>query len=294
MKKISKTIIFFGSGPVAAKSLKFIAKHFDVEAIITKPTTADEMHAAAPDVSLLTVENKVALTTLMATKLFSSQLGIIVDFGIIVEQTVIDYFPRGIINAHFSLLPEWRGADPITFTLLSGQSKTGVSLILIVEKLDEGPLLAQSDLVLSEDVSADELTDELIELSNHMIEEIVPLYMEGKLRPYEQPSDIKPTYSRKLTKEDGNIDWQKPAEVIEREIRAFAIWPKSRTTLAGKEVIITKARVLPREDGKVGEVFTADKQLVVRCGKDALVIERLKPAGKKEMPAQAFIAGIRR
>lgn len=284
------SLVFFGSGPVAAASLKSLYQHFTIEAVVTKPITATEMSEAAPNTPVRLVNTKQELTNLMASNPFKSSLGIIVDFGIIVEQAVIDYFDLGIINSHFSLLPEWRGADPITFAVLSGQPKTGVSLMLIVERLDEGPLLAQSELELEPTITTPELTDQLVELGNKMLSEVLPLYMDDQLRPFEQPEDVPATYSRKLTKADGQIDWNKPARKLEREVRAFQGWPGSYTTLANKRVIITKAHVLD-EQGEPGKVLIKDKQLMVHCQKQALAIDELKPEGKKEMSGSAFVAG---
>ncbi|HEX8350637.1 MAG TPA: hypothetical protein VF598_11785, partial [Hymenobacter sp.] len=100
------------------------------------------------------------------------------------------------------------------------------------------------------------------------------------------------SYSRKLSKTDGILDWSKPAQQLEREIRAFAGWPKSRTTLASKDVVISSARVAART-GQPGEVIVEGKELFICCGHDALNIITLKPAGKSEMPATAFLAGYR-
>jgi methionyl-tRNA formyltransferase len=107
-----------------------------------------------------------------------------------------------------------------------------------------------------------------------------------------QTSEIEATYSRKLTKEDSIINWQKPAENIEREIRAFIEWPKSRATIANREVIITKAHVLDLS-GQAGTFAIIEKQLVAYCGDKALVIDALKPAGKQEMTGQSFLAGYK-
>jgi methionyl-tRNA formyltransferase len=290
MKKLSETIVFFGSGPVAAKSLRLLGESFEIEVVITKPSTAEEMQAAAPDTPILLVENKNELNDLLASSSFTSRLSILIDFGIIVSQDVIDYFPLGIINSHFSLLPEWRGADPISFAILSGQPKTGVSLMLIDAGMDTGKLLAQKSLQIKPEETTPELTDRLIGLSYTMLRTHLPAYVSGKLRPRSQPHPDRATYSRKLTKEDGIIDWEKPAEQLEREIRAFVEWPKSRSEVAGKEVVITKARVVP-EPGAPGNTEVRNKELLVFCAEGALLIEKLKPAGKKEMNAQAFING---
>ncbi len=227
----------------------------------------------------------------MAQHSFASQVAILIDFGIIVSQKVIDTFPLGIINSHFSLLPQWRGADPITFAILSGQKQTGVSLMLLVEAMDEGPLLGFGTYNIEIDTTTPMLTAHLIQLSHELITQIVPDYVQDKIMPQPQDHKVPATYSRKLAKEDGLIDWHKPAAAIEREVRAYLGWPGSRTSLAGKDVIITKTHVVDAQAGEPGKISVDGKQLRVVCGEGALSIDMLKPAGKKEMAIDAFLAG---
>jgi methionyl-tRNA formyltransferase len=300
MKKTSRTIVFFGSGPVAATSLELLAQNFQIEAVVTKPKP--EHHRGdfpvidvAKRLSLPTfmVATKLELSKLIATRPFSSDLGVLIDFGIIVSQETIDYFELGILNSHFSVLPELRGADPISFAILSGQKMTGVSLMLLVEAMDEGPIVAYGEQPLSGDETTPTLTENLIHLSDALLRDIIPKYRENLKSAPQDITGRQVSYSRKLTKEDGIIDWTKPAVQIEREVRAFIEWPKSRATLAGKDVVLTKVRVMPSEasQGPPGRVAIEDKKLVITCGQGALSIETLKPAGKNEMTAQAFLAG---
>ena len=123
------SFVFFGSGPVAKRNLEQLLDSFQLEAIITKPATLRDMAAIAGNAPVFAVQNKSELDELITTKKFTSQLGVLIDFGIIVSQKVIDSFPRGIVNSHFSLLPELRGADPISFAILEGLRETGVSLM---------------------------------------------------------------------------------------------------------------------------------------------------------------------
>jgi len=297
MQKTSKTIVFFGSGPVAATSLELLTKHLNIEAVVTKPKPAYHrgdfpVIALAERLSLQTLyaSNKQELTDLFATKPVTSRLGIVIDFGVIIPREVIDYCPLGIINSHFSLLPKWRGADPISFAILEGDAKTGVSLMLIDENLDTGKLIVQKSLIIEPDETTPTLTDKLISLSDELLATYVPRYISGDITPRVQPHPSRATYSRKLTKDDGVIDWHKPAVRIEREIRAFIEWPKSHTQIAGKEVIITQARVIDAT-GKPGQFTISDRQVTVYTGKQALVIARLKLAGKNEMSGDSFIAG---
>jgi methionyl-tRNA formyltransferase len=300
MKKISEPIVFFGSGPVAAESLRLLHESFPIEAVVTKPRPPHH-HGDVPVLSTAeklglpvhTVLSRQELDDLVAAKPFKSHVAILIDFGIIVSQKVIDYFPLGIVNSHFSLLPEWRGADPITFAVLSGQKQTGVSLMLLVEAMDEGPLLAFGIHDLTPDITTPELTEYLIKLSYGLLRDVMPGYLAGDIKPMPQSRTGRSTsYSRRLTKEDGIIDWTKPATVIEREIRAFTGWPQSRTQLGTLDVIITKAHVI-NASGAPGKTTIIAKQPVIYCGEQALAIDRIKPAGKKEMTGEAFLAGYK-
>jgi methionyl-tRNA formyltransferase len=299
MKMKSEPIIFFGSGPVAAKSLQFLHEHFYIQAVITKPLPPHH-HEKAPvaklaeefSIKIYYVRDKNELKDLFEDRkiIANIRLGVLVDFGIIIPQFVLDAFKLGIINSHFSLLPEWRGADPITFAVLSGQPITGVSLMRVVRAMDEGPLLAQEPYELSPSVTTPDLTDALIKLSNRMLLLHLPTYMSGELLPVEQDKRIAPTYSRKLTKNDGQINWEKSAEKLEREIRAFAGWPKSHAIINGIETILTVAHTIDTS-GVPGQFDSIDRQLVVHCSSKSLIIDRLKPAGKSEMSGADFLRG---
>jgi methionyl-tRNA formyltransferase len=311
MKKMSKTakfsgnqpsVVFFGSGPVAAKSLELLAQNFDIEAVVTKPKPDHHKHAfpvidSAKKLNLpiYTVSNKTDLSELIAKKPFNSNLGVLIDFGIIVARDVIDYFPLGIINSHFSVLPEWRGADPITFSILSGQKSTGVSLMLLVEKMDEGPLLSFGEFELPEKITTPQLTEHLINFSNQMLINEIPRYIAGAKPSPQSITGRKVSYSRKLTKLDGVIDWNKSAEAIEREIRAFIDWPKSRTTIAGKDIIVTDAYSVATvsHGARPGDIEAVPESglIMVVTGNGSLCINKLKPAGKNEMTSKEFLAG---
>lgn len=297
MTKKSLKILFFGSGPVAAESLRLLLNDsaFEVEAVITKP--APPHHRGSVPVAELCTEhgvtyhtpaNKAELTKFFATAKFESPVGIVIDYGIIIDQAVIDYFPHGIVNSHFSLLPEWRGADPITFSLLSGQKATGVSLMSIVQAMDEGPLLTQNQLIIQPTDTSQTLTEKLIDLSHQMLQTHIASYAAGTLKVSSQTGT--PTYSRKLTKNDGLIDWNKPADVLEREVRAFHEWPKSQAVIGNHTVIIRECDVVTTS-GVAGFYEATKKELIVFCGTDALRITKLQPVNKKEMPVQAFLAG---
>jgi len=224
----------------------------------------------------------------------------LIDFGVILSNKVISYFPKGIVNSHFSLLPELRGADPISFAILEGKERTGVSLMLLVEAMDEGPIISIGMFDLDGTETGVSLTQELIQLSHKLLVENLPAYISGNISAVTQEVtmekfNLQTSYTRKLTKQDGVIDWNKPANMIEREVRAFKDWPKSRTNFSDIEVILLETQVVESKDTTTapGAIETTDKELVIKCGEDSLQINRLKPVGKKDMDAQSFLAGYK-
>lgn len=289
------SIVFFGSGPVASKSLALLKNSFTIEAVITKPTTRKELQSAAGDVEVFCVSSRTELDELIEQKKFSSDVGILIDFGILVSQKTIESFKKGIVNSHFSLLPELRGPDPISFAILEGKNRTGVSLMLLVEAMDEGPILSVGMFDLDGTETTPTLTDELIQLSYTLLKENIDVYISGELELADQTVvqdkfQLEVSYTNKLTKNDGRIDWSKEAQTIEREIRAYRGWPNSKTSFANIECTVVRATILEKS-GTAGTLFVHEKKLGVFCGKNALIIDLLKPAGKKEMNSQSFLAG---
>lgn len=301
-------LVFFGTGPVSLATLQGIHEAFEIEAVITKQAVTapnGRLHespvkewAERHQIRVFTPANKQQLAELFETESFDSRVGLVVDYGIIIPYSVIDSFEFGIVNSHFSLLPKYRGADPITAVILNGDDETGVSLMLVEEQLDTGPILGQKTLKVDSHETTISLTSKLVELSNNFIQETLPTYVSGSVKPENQSTKITPSMTKKVQKADGVINWQRPAAEIDRQVRAYLGWPGSRTTLAGKEATITKADVLgetlfnAESCSAVGAPFrTPDGQLAVCCGQGALVIEKLKPAGKPEMSGQAFLAG---
>lgn len=299
MKKLSSTIVFFGSGPVAAKSLELLNNNFLIEAVITKPKKLHH-HGNVPVIDLANkiniktylASNKLELEEIFKNNIFTSEIAILIDYGIIISQNIIDYFSFGIINSHFSILPEWRGPDPITFSILSGQSTTGVSLMKLVSKMDEGPLLAWSDLKLSREITTPQLTDQLIQLSDHLINQYIPLYLKNNLPLKDQSITGKNTsYSKKITKDDGLINVvDQTAESIERQVRAFIDWPKSKIRFRNTDLIITSCEV-KHKSGKAGDFFIYEKNLAINCQEDSLVLLEIIPAGRKKMSSKDFLIG---
>ncbi len=296
---VRRPLVFFGTGPVAAESLKLLQAHQKIEAVVTKPKPKGHRGdfpvlevARAHDLPVIEVANKQEILSKLQEQDIEADLAVLIDFGIIIDQTTIDFFPLGIVNSHFSRLPEWRGADPISFSILSGQPTTAVSLMLVDKGMDTGKLLKQKGMDISPSDTTPSLTEKLIQLSDELLKETLPIYQAGSLQPRNQPHPDRATYSRKLTKEDGRLDWKKPASQLEREVRAYADWPKSYAELAGKNVVITATK-LSTYSGEPGDVVINNNELHICCGSNSLQILKLKPAGKKEMAAEGFLAGHR-
>jgi methionyl-tRNA formyltransferase len=299
MKKISKTVVFFGSGPVAAASLQKLHQDFNIEAIVTKPR-APHHKGSVPvielaeelDIAYHTVDSKQTLDALIATQPFKSDIAVLIDFGIIVSRQVIDYFKLGIINSHFSILPEWRGADPITYAILSGQKSTGVSLMKVNEAMDEGPLIAYDEYDIPSDIDTPHLTKALISLSHELLCKNIPLYIQGKIAAFAQDSTGRPiSYSRKISSADAMLNFSKTADELAREIRAYKGWPGSKLTIGDKSIIITKAHVVDMPLSK-GQTKIIDKDKLMIGTKDkSLSVDEVRPAGKTTMPIKAFLAG---
>ncbi len=292
--------VFFGNGPVAAESLVKICEHLGkdcIELIITKRRPTHHKEEAPLDkvahnlnLKIEYADNKKELTNLINKIKPESKVGLVIDFGVIISKETINYFSFGILNSHFSLLPHWRGADPITYSILSGQEKTGISLILIDSGLDTGALLAVTELDLDGSETGLSLSKILVESSAMLISEILPLYVSGSVTPYKQQSSVI-TYSKKLNKNNGQLIWEKTATELEREVRAFSQWPKSYFSVAGMDIVVLESQATDN-NLKIGQLSVSSKNtLEIGCKTGSLKILKVKPAGKKEMPIEAFLNG---
>jgi methionyl-tRNA formyltransferase len=304
MTQTSKTLIFFGNEQLASgvdcdapifRSLIEAGYKIDFLVLSQKPTSGRKSKqpkiidlANRHNIPIKYVEKLSDLSD--EIKSSDSSFAVLAAFGRIVPQATIDLFEHGIINIHPSLLPEFRGSSPIEAAILSGQQTTGVSLMSLSAGMDEGPVFGFAEVEVAPGMPKQSLYEELSSAGSAMLIELLPKIIDGTLAPMQQDHD-KATFTQRLTKTDGEIDWNKPAQQIEREVRAYLGWPGSQTHLAGKEVTITNVNVL-EESGTPGTIFTISKsRFGVYCGEQALEILKLKPAGKSEMTAAGFMAG---
>jgi methionyl-tRNA formyltransferase len=242
--------------------------------------------------SLKRPENIEALTA------YHADLYIVAAFGQILPQAVLDQPRYGTLNIHASLLPKYRGVSPISEAILQGDTESGVTIMLIDAGVDTGPMLLQRSLPLTEDETTGSLTTKLATLGAQTLLEALPLWVAGSITP--QPQDEqKASHTHMLHKEDGEINWERPALVLAREVRAYTPWPGSYTHWRGKLLKIITARALPFEpDSQVppGTVSLlhdeANRQLLaIVTGKNRLIVERLQLEGRKAMSAEEFVRG---
>lgn len=222
-------------------------------------------------------------------------LVIVASFGRILPKEILELPKYGCLNLHPSLLPQYRGATPIQSTVLDGCEKTGVSVILMDEKMDHGPIVAQKTLAMEKQETAVSLFGKLAELSADLILETIPKWLGNEIKARQQ-DESRATFTRILTKEDGRIDWRRPAEEIERKIRAFNPWPGTYCLANNKIFKILEADVLIQTEngpfGPAGKTYLASNdKIAVLTGKDFLIIEKLQLAGKKETTVADFLKG---
>jgi methionyl-tRNA formyltransferase len=207
----------------------------------------------------------------------------------------LDLPPHGCLNVHTSLLPKYRGAAPIQWAIADGEPETGVTIMKMDAGLDTGPILSlRRTPILSTDDSQI-LHDRLAQLGAELLAETIPDYIAGKISPQPQPAEGS-TYAAKIKKEDGQIDWNLPAEKIRNRLRAFTPWPGVFTFLQAEPkpqlIKIWKAEVVEKSGG-AGIILSADKSgIVVGCGEKALRILELQREGGKRLSAEQFLSGF--
>jgi methionyl-tRNA formyltransferase len=215
---------------------------------------------------------------------------VVVAYGQILPQSILDLPTFGCVNVHTSLLPKYRGASPIQSAILNGEAETGVTIMKMDAGLDTGAILSQKRIPIAPEDNSQTLHDKLAQLGAELLVETIPNYAAGKISPLPQPAEGA-TYAAKIKKEDGKIDWNEPAKKILNRLRAFTPWPGAFTFWNGQLLKVWKAQIVGKSGG-AGEILSADKSgLVVACGKDALQISELQREGGKRLTAEQFLAG---
>ena len=207
---------------------------------------------------------------------------LVVAYGLILPQAVLDIPRLGCINSHASLLPRWRGAAPIQRAIQAGDGESGVTLMQMEAGLDTGPMLCKVSTPICAEDTAGSLHDRLAELGAQAMAAAIGPLVRGELRG-EKQDDSLATYAHKLNKDEARIDWQQPATELDRQIRAFNPWPISHAQLDGETVKVLSA-VPEQASGPAGTVLSANKDgLTVACGEGALRLTRLQMPGGKAL-----------
>jgi len=294
-------IVFMGTPQFAVKSLEACLKLGEVVAVVTQP---DKPRGRGQEVSFSPVkEFAVArgIPVLQPTKLrgtdfaevvkkLEADIAVVTAYGKILPQDVLDAPRRGCVNVHASLLPRFRGAAPIQWAIAAGDEKSGVCLMQMDAGMDTGGVIDRAELpILGDDTSAS-LHDKLSALGGLVLERSLARYVEGELPVVPQPTEGV-VMAPMIKKEDGKLDWTKPARELERRLRAFTPWPGAFCTFEGALLKVGKASAGAGQ-GAPGTVLSASPSGVeVACSEGSLWLLSLQPEGKRAMSAQEFLAG---
>jgi methionyl-tRNA formyltransferase len=300
-------IIFMGTAELSCASLEKLCadKNFSVVAVVTQPDKPKGRDLKLTPSPVKVLAEKLNLPVLQPLKArddnfiaqlraLSPDLMIVVAYGQILPQAMLDLPPHGCLNVHTSLLPKYRGAAPIQWAIADGNAETGVTIMQMDVGLDTGPILSIRSTPIFPTDDSQVLHDRLAQLGAELLVETIPDYVSGKIQPRPQPA-IGSTYAAKIKKEDGQIDWNSSAEKIQHRLRAFTPWPGAFTFLQTEPkpqlVKILRAEVV-EAGGAAGKILSADKTgIIVGCGKNALRILELQREGGKRLPAAQFLAG---
>lgn len=293
-------IVFAGTPEFAAEHLKALLDGpHELVAVYTQPDRpAGRGQKLMPSpVKQLALENGLQVLqppTLRDTAVqaelaaLKPDLMVVVAYGLILPQAVLDIPRLGCINSHASLLPRWRGAAPIQRAVEAGDAESGVTVMQMEAGLDTGPMLLKVGTPISADDTGGSLHDSLAQLGPKAVVEAIAGLAAGTLKG-EVQDDALATYAHKLNKEEARIDWSLPADVLERRIRAFTPWPVCHSTLGEAALKVLGAR-LAQGKGEPGKILDASRDgLLVACGEGALLLTRLQlPGGKPLAFADLF------
>jgi methionyl-tRNA formyltransferase len=282
--------------------LRALQKTVQVVGVVTQPDRASGRGRAlkSPPVKALALELNLPLMqpeklrqpdAMEQLRLWNPDLIVVAAFGQILKPDVLDLPRYGCINVHASLLPRWRGAAPINAAILHGDEETGVTIMKMDIGLDTGPVLAQRAIRLMRDDTAGSVFESLSRLGADLLIESLPDYLSGKIIPRPQPEDGV-TYAPMLKKEEGLLDFTRPAEELERRVRAFNPWPGAFMQVDGATLKIHMGHAEAGNES-AGSRLVHRNQLAVGTGSGLLILDEVQPAGKKSMSGAAFLSGAR-
>lgn len=307
-------IIFAGTSNFALPSLKVLIKNgFNIVAVITTPDKKQGRNQKTEFSPVKKAAFSYKIPVLQPEKIadlknklldLKPDLMIVAAYGQIIPKDILEIPKYKTLNVHGSLLPKYRGPSPIAAAILNNEKETGITIMVLEPKMDAGPIIAQEKIKIEPKDTTQSLSQKLTDLGAKILIETLPLWLEQKIKPKTQ-DEKKATYCQLIKKEDGKTNWEKPAPVIEREIRAYFPWPGSYTQWKFKtqnsKIKIKKIKIIevsiwnvqnPNANKASGYVsLTPDKRLIVSCLLGSLEIKKLQIEGKKKMTASEFLNG---
>jgi methionyl-tRNA formyltransferase len=298
-------VVFFGSPDFARPSLDALAAAgHEVVLVVSQPAKPVGRSGAPADPPVArrarelglpvfqppTLKDEEAFARLART---SADVFVVVAYGRILAQRVLDLPRHGCVNVHGSVLPRWRGASPVQASLLAGDAETGVSIMRMEAGMDTGPVYAVSRTPITGDEDAGTLSARLARDGAALLVETLPRIAAGDALPAPQ-DDALATLCPKIRREDGQADFSRPAIELVRRLRAYTPWPGLFAFRGGRRVKLLEAREVDGRAGAApGELLAAGETIVIACGEDALAVARLQAEGRKPLDAGAFSRGER-
>ncbi len=295
-------IVFMGTPDFAQVSLdKLVSSGYNVSAVFTKPDmpvgrkrimTPPEVKVAAQNygIKVYQPESMRDDETFEILKGLAPDLIVVVAYGKILPVRVLSLPKYGCINVHASLLPKYRGASPIQWSIVCGEKQTGVSTMLLDEGMDTGDVLLSASTEILDTDTAEILWDRLGLMGADLLIKTIEGIENGTITPIKQ-DETQATYAPIIKKQDGLIDWSKTAREIDCKIRGLSAWPVAYTTLDGKMLKIFRAQVLEGYSETPAKILEKDKQFVVACKSGAIKILELQLEGSKRMDVDSFLRG---
>jgi len=293
-------LAFMGTADIAVPSLMALreAGH-DIAAVYTQPPRPagrgqrpqlSPVHEAAERAGLV-VRTPERLEGEAIASFAALNLGaaVVVAYGLILPAAVLRAPRLGCLNVHTSLLPRWRGAAPIQRAILAGDAETGVTIMMMDEGLDTGPILIAEATPIGPTTTARELHDRLAAMGARLIVATLEGVAAGRLSPKPQPG-TGATYAKKLRREEGALDWRRPAAALERAVRAFDPWPGAFFEHRGERIKVLAAEIVPALSGAVPGTVV-DARLAIACAEDAFRPLRLQRPGRAAQDVDAFLRG---
>ncbi|MDE3228648.1 MAG: methionyl-tRNA formyltransferase [Chloroflexota bacterium] len=303
-------VIFMGTPEFAVPSLRALAaarETLEVVAVVTRPDKPVGRGRQAVDTPVKRFALEAGLRVLQPGPLrraeaqaelaaLSSDLIVVAAFGQILPLAVLDLPTRGCLNVHASLLPRWRGAAPISAAIVAGDAETGVTIMQMEEGLDTGPIVATRATPIHPTETTGELTARLADLGATLLLETLPAWLAGAITPTPQ-DEARATMTRPLSKQDGRLDWRRPASELARQARAMTPWPGAFTTWQGKLLKTPDVMVIEREaplaPGTCYPLAAGDPRgaLACACGEGSLVLRVVQLEGKRAVTGAEALRG---